>query len=654
MLAALMLLFAQAVQAPGPAATSLLVRPLELAHPLPESRAVALVRVRVEDPATKESNEELARRLVAEVPLEAFEQLAARFDRQPSRDVRGLVGTYTRAMLDPAVAAAVFADDGASPGPLHGPLAGADGGVYYAKAIAREAGCRQVFVAGTDAAARQRAEALLRELRAGADFARVARERSDDRASALRGGQVAIFERGRRDALLRAATFGAKVGEIVGPLETPLGFHILQRVAPESIDARLRDDSWARVRSILVAFGGAAGADPALVREHEEAERIANDLARRIRDGEDMETLAASFDDDRGGRARRGDLGWVRRGTSDIPQFFDRLFVEPPGTLLGPIASRSGFVLFRRENRGPRTVLVPTKNAFVAQFEWLRWSAEDPARAVDAPGYGAARAALHALQSDPQTAMFAEFGSMDLPFAVSAPGMLRSFRSLAEDNRLDKSWDKAAKHFDVLSLALGQFEPWFLEHVWPEQERTIDAALAPLRERWLPLAPVAVDLLLDELGIDDPDIVVEVPLVARWPSAVVIPEASRSRRDTLLHASPLADTEARLHATLHHLVHHLHFWIGFEHRDAFQPQSLDAAKHGPDRIAEHALFEAATESVTERVFQVELDGRARPCDVDGLTPEQHKAVRAIWDERVAGKLDVATAAKRVAELLRTR
>lgn len=648
MLAALLLLFAQA--APVPAPTSLLVRPLELAHPLPDSRAVALIRVRVEDPATKESNEELARRIATEVTPDSFEQVAARFDRQPTRDVRGLVGTYTRAMLDPVVAEAVFGPDSV----LHGPLTGADGGVYFAKSIAREAGCRQVFVAGTDSVARQRAESILRELRAGADFAQVARERSEDRASALRGGQLAIYERGRRDALLRAAAFSAKVGEIVGPLETPLGFHILQRVAPESIDARLRDDSWARVSSILVAFGGAAGADPALVREHEEAERIANDLARRIRDGEDMSKLAASFDDDRGGRARYGDLGWVRRGTSDIPQFFDRLFIEPPGTLLGPIASRSGFVLFRRENSGPRTVLVPTKNAFVAEFEWLRWSVEDPARAVEAPGYGEARAALVALQSDPQTAIHAQFSSMNLPFAVSASGMLNGFRSLAEGNLLQKSWDKAEKPIETLGRALGQFEPWFLEQVWPAEERTIDAALAPLRERWLPLAPVAVDLLMDELGIDDPDIVVEVPLVAHWPRQLLLPEEARANRETLLHVSKDSDRDALLHATLHHLVHKLHHFILFPHNEEFLRPAVDGGKPVLDRLALHALFEAATESVTERVFQIELDGCARPCDVDGLTPEQHKAVRAIWDERVTGKIDLATASRRVAELLRSR
>lgn len=647
MLAVLLVLFAQGTAAPDPAPTSLLVRPLELAETVPDTRAVALIRVRVDDPAPKVSNEELARQIVAEAPAEAFELLATKYERQPTRDVRGLVGTYTRAMLDPSVAEAVFGPDSA----LHGPLTGADGGVYFAKSIPRDAGCRQVFVAGTDSSARQRAESILRELRAGADFAQVARERSEDRASALRGGQLAIYERGRRDALLRAAAFGAKVGEIVGPLETPLGFHILQRVAPESIDARLRDDSWARVRSILVAFGGAAGADPALVREHEEAERIANDLARRIRDGEDMAKLAASFDDDRGGRARYGDLGWVRRGTSDIPQFFDKLFVEPPGTLIGPIASRSGFVLFRRENPGPRTVLVPTKNAFVAEFEWLRWSAEDPARAVEAPGYEAARTALVALQSHPETTRYTEFSSLDLPFASSASGLLQGWRRSAELYSRAQPKLRAEKHIESLSASLGLLEPWFLEHVWPEQQRTIDAALAVLRERWLPLAPLAVDLLFDELGIKDWRTVVEVPLVSLWPSHSPLPEAARANRDTLLHVSKDSDPDALLHATLHHLVHNMYHWGRFEHHDKFVRTPADAEV---DWIALHALFEAATESVTERVFQVELDGRPRPCDVDGLTPEQHKAVRAIWDERVAGKIDLATAAKRVAELLRSR
>lgn len=638
MLAALLLFFAQAVQSPAPVPTSLLVRPLELAHPLPESRAVALIRVRVEDPATKESSEELARRIVAQVPPEAFEQLATKYERQPTRDVRGLVGTYTRAMLDPAVAEAVFSSDSA----LHGPLAGADGGVYFAKSIPRDAGCRQVFVAGTDSAARQRAESILRELRAGADFAQVARERSDDRASALRGGQLGIYERGRRDALLRAAAFGAKVGEIVGPLETPLGFHVLQRVAPESIDARLRDDSWARVSSILVAFGGAAGADPALVREHEEAERIANDLARRIRDGEDMATLAASFDDDRGGRARSGDLGWVRRGTSDIPQFFDRLFVEPPGTLIGPIASRSGFVLFRRENRGPRTVVVPTNNSFIAMLTWVRWVAEDPTRKVEAPGLDAALARVRELESTPGYADLQwPYRPMGLGRSASAAAFLADWNCWRRGLLLGRPPETTKTSFVGLVEALKTLEPWYVQNL--RSPEFVDAMLARLREQWIPYGPVAIDMLLDELGLPEKQLVLEAPLVAWRLSDNRLDPFLRTVRRAPLLVTETSDVGELLHAVLHSVLH----------EEGFNEESFERLAEF-DSIELHALLEAASESVTERVFQVELDGRARPCDVGGLTPEQHKAVRAIWDERVAGKIDVASASKRVAELLRSR
>lgn len=637
----LALLLALVVQA---APASLLVRPLELSEAVPDTRAVALVRVRVEDPAAAETSEPLARRLFGQLGPAGLLEAANAYSQRPTRDVRGLTGTFTRAMLDPRIAESVF--EGA--GTLAGPLTAADGGVYYAMSISREAACRQIFIAGTDAGARARAEAVLRELKAGADFAAVARERSDDKASALRGGDLAIYERGPRDALLRAAAFGAKVGEIVGPLESPQGFHVLQRVGVEALDARLRDDSWARVRAILVAFGGAAGAEPALEREHEEAERIANDLALRIRDGEDMAALAARFDDDRGGRARSGDLGWVRRGTSEIPQFFDKLFVEPPGTLLGPIATRSGFVLFRRENPGPRTVVVPTKNSFVALFEWLRWSCEEPARAVEAPGFDAARAALLALQAEPGPARFTRFGELGLPLARSAEGLLARWQRLrGEECFPGLRTTQVEERVQSLSRALAELEPWFAERAWPERERAIDAALGALRERWAPLAPVAVDLLLDELGIDDPRLVLEAPLVDRWPSTQAVPDGLRARGDSLLRVPSSASVAELLHATLHALVHHIRCWADFEHGGTF-----DAPER--DWVALHALFEAASGSVTERVFDVQLDGRSRPCDVGGSTPEQRAAVRAIWKDKLEGRCDLATACRRVAELFRAK
>ncbi len=473
------------------APTSMLVRPLELGETVPETRAVALLRVRVEDPAATETSAELAHRLLAPVRQESFVSFVSMYEKQPTREARGVLGTFSRTMLDPAVAEAVFEGEAVQAGPLEG----RDGGVYHVRRIERDAACRQVLVAANDGTARERAEALVRELRAGADFSRVARERSADRASALRGGDLGIYERGRRDVLLRAAAFEARVGEVAGPIETPLGFHVLQRVGVAALPPSLRDDSWARVRAILVAFAGAQGARAEVEREHDDAETLANELAARIARGEDMAALAALHDDDRGGRERRGDLGWVRRATTEMPQFFDGLFLQPPGTLIGPVATRMGFVLLRRDDRGPRSRVELQCSPLAELVQSLK------VRASDGPAEAIALAAWRVLAEDPTLRIELE---AVLP-RLSATADLEAWCALQPESRRGPALEFAR--------TLAGLEPEFLAQRWPESARRIDAAMSELRERQVALFDAALDVSLRELRLSDLRGVVRVGLV---------------------------------------------------------------------------------------------------------------------------------------------
>ena len=112
-------------------------------------------------------------------------------------------------------------------------------GFQVVQRIDAEAGCLQIFVKGTDDAARSRAKALYEKLQAGADFATLARSESDDAESAARGGQLAIFRRGPRDTLVKAAAFAVAEGELAPVVATPLGFHIVKRVPPGNVDPAL-------------------------------------------------------------------------------------------------------------------------------------------------------------------------------------------------------------------------------------------------------------------------------------------------------------------------------------------------------------------------------------------------------------------------------
>lgn len=88
---------------------------------------------------------------------------------------------------------------------------------------------RHILIAGTDGGARAQAEKVLEELKAGANFAELAKERSADTGSAAKGGELGLFARGRMVPEFDEAAFALKQpGDLSGIVETKFGFHILQ------------------------------------------------------------------------------------------------------------------------------------------------------------------------------------------------------------------------------------------------------------------------------------------------------------------------------------------------------------------------------------------------------------------------------------------
>jgi peptidylprolyl isomerase/peptidyl-prolyl cis-trans isomerase D len=78
------------------------------------------------------------------------------------------------------------------------------------------------------AEARQRILDIQERIEEGADFAAMARQFSDDTGSGQRGGDLGWFGPGRMVESFEEAAFGAEPGEIVGPVETRFGYHLIQ------------------------------------------------------------------------------------------------------------------------------------------------------------------------------------------------------------------------------------------------------------------------------------------------------------------------------------------------------------------------------------------------------------------------------------------
>lgn len=111
-----------------------------------------------------------------------------------------------------------------------------------------------------DAAARAKAQGLVQQLRAGADFAGLARANSDDPSSSANGGEMGWVEMGQTVEPFERAIFSVPLNTVSDPIRTPeYGYHIVRVVDRRGETVRPFEE----VRAELVA-------------------RAANDMSRDI------------------------------------------------------------------------------------------------------------------------------------------------------------------------------------------------------------------------------------------------------------------------------------------------------------------------------------------------------------------------------------
>ena len=189
---------------------------------------------------------------------------------------------------------------------------------------------------------RARAEAARARVRAGEDFAKVAREVSED-GNRAEGGVIGLKPADRLPDVFVTAVKNLRPGEVTPQLlRSGAGFHVLKL-----IERRAGGDftlPQTHVRHILLRISERLPQDAAI--------RRLEQIKRTIVAGNRNFEQAARENSEDGSASLGGDIGWVQPG-SVVPEFEEVLNALPPGGISDPVVSRFGVhliqVLERRE-----------------------------------------------------------------------------------------------------------------------------------------------------------------------------------------------------------------------------------------------------------------------------------------------------------------
>jgi peptidyl-prolyl cis-trans isomerase C len=100
---------------------------------------------------------------------------------------------------------------------------------------------------------KEEAEAIIKELEAGKDFAALAKEKSTDPSAASNGGDLGFFGKGQMVPEFEAAALALKVGEYTKtPVQTQFGFHVIRKEEERPVAPPPFADVESQVRQMVV------------------------------------------------------------------------------------------------------------------------------------------------------------------------------------------------------------------------------------------------------------------------------------------------------------------------------------------------------------------------------------------------------------------
>jgi peptidyl-prolyl cis-trans isomerase D len=192
-----------------------------------------------------------------------------------------------------------------------------------------------------EAAVKAKAEALLKQVKGGADFAALAKKESEDDQSKVQGGDLDYFGRGRMVKEFEEVAFSLPVGQVSEIVKSSFGFHII-KVTDKKPEAKRSLDEVRQQITEQLAFE----------RAQTQATALADQLVKDARTPADLERVAKS----RGLAVAESGL-FTRdepiAALGPAPEVGTRAFELKDGEVAGPVRVSSGLVIFSTSGQEP-------------------------------------------------------------------------------------------------------------------------------------------------------------------------------------------------------------------------------------------------------------------------------------------------------------
>jgi len=207
-----------------------------------------------------------------------------------------------------------------------------------------------------DAAVKAKAEDVLKQAKAGADFAELAKKYSEDEQSAKNGGDLDYFARGRMVPEFDQAVFSMQAGQISDLVKTQYGYHIIKMVDKKPGSTRTLAELKPQITDQLA---------------YEKAQAQAADLAASLE-----KQISKPADLDKVGKAQGlavQESGFFARdepilGLGPAPEAANKAFEMKQGDVSGALRASRGFIF---------ETLVAKQDPYVPKLEEVKERVRD-------------------------------------------------------------------------------------------------------------------------------------------------------------------------------------------------------------------------------------------------------------------------------------